>query len=236
MLTFRVLSALLGYPAPELKSHAAEAERILRSEGLLSDEHLHGLCGFLRYLQDTAQLDVESTYVDAFDRGRSTSLHLFEHIHGDSRDRGQAMAKLVTRYSAHGLQFDHRELPDYLPLFLEFLSTRPAAEARSHLAEVGDIAELIGQRLRRRGTPYAAVLEAIASLSERAIDRAAIASIATQEERDDTPAALDAAWQEAPVTFNEAGALPTQQPSCNGEALQTGRATRHQESRVRSRQ
>ena len=236
MLTFRVLSALLCYPAPELKAQAAEAERILRSEGLLSDEHLQGVRGFLRYLRDTAQLEVESAYVNAFDRGRSTSLHLFEHIHGDSRDRGQAMAKLLTRYRAHGLALDHRELPDYLPLFLEFLSTRPAAQARSHLAEVGDIVELIGQRLRRRAAPYAAILEAIASLSERAPDRAAIASIASQEERDDTPAALDAAWQEAPVTFNDADALPTQRPSCNGGALQAGRATRHEESGVRSRQ
>jgi nitrate reductase molybdenum cofactor assembly chaperone NarJ/NarW len=235
MLTFSVLSTLLNYPAPELKAHTAEAERILRSEGLLSNEPLQGVCGFLRYVRDAAQLDLESAYVNAFDRGRSTSLHLFEHIHGDSRDRGQAMARLLMRYQAHGLEPAQRELPDYLPLFLEFLSTRPAAEARSHLAEVADIVELIAQRLGRRGAPHATVLEAVASLSARVTNRAAIASVASQEERDDTPAALDAAWQEAPVTFGEAGALPTQRTSCKSEALPTYRAMRREHSGIGSR-
>jgi nitrate reductase molybdenum cofactor assembly chaperone NarJ/NarW len=207
MLTFSVLSALLRYPAPALKAQTAEAERILRSEGLLADEQLREVCCFLQHLRNTDQLDLESAYVDAFDLGRSTSLHLFEHIHGDSRDRGAAMARLAARYRTHGLEPVERELPDYLPLFLEFLSTRPAGQARRQLAEVADIIELIGQRLRRRGTPYAALLAAIASLSEHIPDRGTIASAAAREERDDTPAALDAAWQEAPVTFDEAAAV-----------------------------
>ena len=95
MLTFRVLSILLSYPTPELKAQLSEAERILRCEGLLGPQQLDGVCTFLHYLRDSSQFEAESTHLDAFDRGRSTSLYLFEHIHGDSRARGQAMVDLL---------------------------------------------------------------------------------------------------------------------------------------------
>jgi nitrate reductase delta subunit len=200
MLTFRVLSALLRYPAPELRAELAEAARILRSEAVLPDQHLQAVCAFITELQRAPQLDAESAYIDAFDRGRSASLYVFEHIHGDSRARGEAMHRLLLRYRAHGLEMEARELPDYLPLFLEFLSTRPLAEARRHLAEISDIVALIGRRLRARGAPHAPLLEAISALAPA---NAAIVEQTSAGERDDTPAALDAAWAEAPVTFND---------------------------------
>ncbi|MGE3708665.1 MAG: nitrate reductase molybdenum cofactor assembly chaperone [Hyphomicrobiaceae bacterium] len=203
MLTYRVLSALLSYPTPDLKSAAREGLRILREEQLLSSGHTDNICGFADWLLGAPQLDVEAAYIDAFDRGRSTSLHLFEHIHGESRARGEAMHRLLLRYRAHGLELEAAELPDFLPLFLEFLSTRPATEAARHLAEVSDIVALIGRRLRKRVAPHAALLDAVASL---AADGAARAFTVEEglDERDDTPAALDAAWEEAPVTFNDA--------------------------------
>jgi nitrate reductase molybdenum cofactor assembly chaperone NarJ/NarW len=203
MVTFRVLSALLSYPMPELRAGMAEAERILRADGLLSDLHLEIVCGFIRDLSNTPQLELESAYIEAFDRGRSTSLYLFEHIHGESRDRGQAMVKLLMRYRMHGLELQSGELPDFLPIFLEFLSTCSLKEARKYLLEVADIVGLIGQRLRRRGAAYAPVLEAIASLVSRDIDEQSAAN-SNSEDRDDSPAALDAAWEESPVTFGDA--------------------------------
>jgi hypothetical protein len=111
MLTLRVLSELIKYPAPELRAETREAERILRQEGLLSEENLNGVCGFLQHLCETAQLELEAAHLDAFDRGWSTSLYLFEHIHGESRDRGQAMVKLLMRYRVHGLHLQQNELP-----------------------------------------------------------------------------------------------------------------------------
>jgi nitrate reductase delta subunit len=203
MLTYRVLSALLSYPTPELKGAATQGALILREERLLSGPHIERVCGFVDWLLATPQLDAEAAYIDAFDRGRSTSLHLFEHIHGDSRARGEAMHRLLLRYRAHGLELQAGELPDFLPLFLEFLSTRPAREAAKHLAEVSDIAAIIGRRLGKRGTPHAVLLEAIASLADAPAD-GNDALPAGDEERDDTPTALDAAWEEAPVTFNDA--------------------------------
>jgi nitrate reductase delta subunit len=203
MLTYRVLSALLSYPTPELKAAAAEGVRILREENLLPAVHIERTCLFVDWLLNAPQLDVEAAHIDAFDRGRTTSLHLFEHIHGESRARGEAMHRLLLRYRAHGLEMQPGELPDFLPLFLEFLSTRPAREAAKHLCEVSDIVGLIGRRLVKRGAPHAALLEAIASLAD-APSRDAGALSGDDEDRDDTPAALDAAWEEAPVIFNDA--------------------------------
>jgi nitrate reductase molybdenum cofactor assembly chaperone NarJ/NarW len=206
MLTYRVLSAFLSYPAPELKGAAKQGVRILHQEKLLSARQIACVCDFVDWLRQTPQLDVEAAYIDAFDRGRSTSLHLFEHIHGESRARGEAMHRLLLRYRAHGLELQVGELPDFLPLFLEFLSTRPAREAAKHLAEVVDIVALIGRRLRQRGAAHAALLEAIASLVDMSAPNSA-GLPEQKEERDDTPAALDAAWEEAPVTFNDAQPL-----------------------------
>jgi nitrate reductase delta subunit len=118
------------------------------------------------------------------------------------------MVKLLLRYRAHGLDPSTRELPDYLPLFLEFLSTRPPGEAGKHLAEVADIVALIGERLRRRNAPHAPVLEAVASLAARGAGTAASGLEPDSEDRDDTAAALDAAWEEAPVVFNDAQGAP----------------------------
>jgi nitrate reductase delta subunit len=213
MISFRVLSALLSYPVPELGAEAAEAERILRREGLLGDRHLEAVCDFIRNLSRTPQLELESAYIDAFDRGRSTSLYLFEHIHGESRDRGQAMVKLLMRYRMRGLELQSGELPDFLPIFLEFLSTCAPKEARKHLAEVADIVASIGRRLRERGAAHAALLEAIASLVPEDVAQQALAASSTPEDRDDTPAALDAAWEEAPVTFNDASLPASQLPA-----------------------
>lgn len=201
MLTFRVLSALLSYPTPEFNAEAAQAERVLRSDGILTGLYLEDVCGLLQQLQLTPQLDAESAYIEAFDRGKSTSLYLFEHIHGESRDRGQAMVRLLMRYRMHGLDLDTKELPDFLPLFLEFLSTCSPDVARKYLSEVIDIVDRLAARLRQRGAAYAAVLEAIGSI----VPRTAGPLVSDPgQDRDDIPEALDAAWEETPVTFDDA--------------------------------
>jgi nitrate reductase delta subunit len=223
MITFRILSSLLNYPTPELKSGAAEAANVLRSEGFLIDPHLAEVCGFLVRLETMPQLEAESAYIDTFDRGRSTSLHLFEHIHGESRDRGQAMVKLITRYRMHGLELQSGELPDFLPLFLEFLSTCRPQDAKKYLAEVSDIVALIGERLRKRQSPYAALLGAVASLAPKAANDGLPSIDPERDERDDTPAALDAAWEEAPVTFNDASLLAIERTVARGIERSSGK-------------
>jgi nitrate reductase delta subunit len=147
--------------------------------------------------------DLEERYVLLFDRTRSLSLHLFEQVHGESRDRGQAMIDLKSLYEKNGLAISATELPDFLPLFLEFLSTRSVGEARELLGQTAHITAALGERLAKRGSPYAAIFAALADLAAAA-DPASAAVDALLAEPDVDPAdlaALDAAWEDAPVMF-----------------------------------
>ena len=109
--------------------------------------------------------DLQERYVLLFDRTRSLSLHLFEHVHGESRDRGQAMVDLKAQYEKAGLEQDSTELPDFLPLFLEYASTLPATEARDALAQPAHIFAAMAERLRKRRSAYEAVFRALVALS-----------------------------------------------------------------------
>ena len=82
-------------------------------------------------------MDLQERYVASFDRGRARSLYLFEHVHGESRDRGQAMVNLLEIYRRHEFELNARELPDYIPLFMEYLAQRPDGEALDLLADNG---------------------------------------------------------------------------------------------------
>jgi nitrate reductase delta subunit len=162
------------------------------------------LCPLLVHLARNDLYELQELYVDTFDRGRRTSLNLFEHVHGDSCDRGQAMVDLLSMYREAGLALDTEQLPDYLPAFLEFLSLLPAEQALGHLAEVTHIVRTIGGVLLVRGSPYACALDTLLYLAgEPAL--AAAAGGKDDSEDDRTPAAIDAAWQDAPVNFLDAG-------------------------------
>jgi nitrate reductase delta subunit len=207
MLTFKVLAALLVYPERELIESLAEIRAILEAENALPEAERRALGGLIADLGSADLLDAQARYVMLFDQSRSLSLHLYEHSHGESRDRGQAMVNLLQHYRAHGLEPGTAELPDFLPLFLEFLSTRPPDEARALLGQAVEVVALLRARLERRGAPNAAVYRAIAALAPARADDAAIRATVAAEARDDTPAALDLAWAEAPVTFgNDPGA------------------------------
>jgi nitrate reductase delta subunit len=144
-----------------------------------------------------------------FDRTRSLSLNLFEHVHGESRDRGQAMVDLMALYERHGLALSGSELPDHLPLFLEFLSEVPESEARCLIAETAHILEALRLRLKKRKVPYSSVLSCVQVLAETKPQSAIVEALLG--ERDDNPedlAALDAAWEEEEVTFGPGAAEP----------------------------
>jgi nitrate reductase delta subunit len=137
-----------------------------------------------------------------FDRSRTLSLNLFEHVHGESRARGQAMVDLLETYRAGGFEPVGSELPDHLPMLLEFLASRPLAEAREVLTDAAHILAVLRDRLDRRQSPYAAIFAALASLAAAQPGAEALAEIAAQPEDDpEDLAALDATWEEAAVTF-----------------------------------
>ena len=213
IVSFKVLSALLSYPTEELQNAAPELVEALASEGLLTEPRLKAVRGFVDDLLDHDIYDAQERYVLLFDRTRSLSLHLFEHVHGDGRDRGQALVDLMALYGERGLEIDAKELPDYLPMFLEFLALQELGEARELLSEPLHIISGLKERLKKRKSPYKALfaaLECIAKSTARAEDVKAF--LATPEDDPKDLAALDAIWEEEAVAFG-----PSNGPSSGTE-------------------
>jgi nitrate reductase molybdenum cofactor assembly chaperone NarJ/NarW len=160
--------------------------------------------------------DVQERYVLLFDRTRSLSLYFFEHIHGESRDRGQAMVDLMALYERNGLSIGAKELPDYLPMFLEFLSTMPIDQAGALLAEPMHILEALAERHRKRKSAYAVVFRVLVDLAAGKADPDAVAALLEDPEDDPNDLeALDRIWEDEVVTFGpEAGGMVSPDGSC----------------------
>lgn len=158
---------------------------------------------FTRELLYAPLLDKQAEWCEVFDRGRATSLLLFEHVHAESRDRGQAMVDLLSQYETVGLQLNCRELPDHLPLYLEYLSVLPEAEAREGLQNIAPILALLGGRLKQRGAPWYQLFDALLTLAGSSLTSDSVTKQIIQESRDDTRQALDAVWEEEQVKFIE---------------------------------
>lgn len=187
--TLRVMSALLAYPDARLRDDLAALRDAVHAEGALRPERVAEIDALVALLASGDPFDVEAEYVQLFDRGRSTSLHLFEHVHGDSRDRGPAMIDLAQTYEKAGLELAPGELPDFLPVVLEFAATQPPREARALLGEIAHIAKAIFAALVKRESRYASVLGALLDLAGEKAELVAVA--------DDEP--VDAAWEEPPA-------------------------------------
>lgn len=206
MRTLKVIAALLHYPDEALAEHVDVLLQALAAEGLLEPGELAAIGALLDELRGQELIDVQARYVETFDRGRARSLYLFEHVHGESRDRGQAMVELSHIYRQHGYAISARELPDYLPLYLEFLSMLPPPVALEKLAEIGDLVQHLHAQLAERRDTYAALLAPLLRLAGFASDDVGLRERIAAEPPDDTPAALDAVWMEAPVSFGAQGA------------------------------
>ncbi len=200
--TFKVLSALLCYPSEELQSATGELKQVLRAEGLVPRGQLTRLEALIDEFRDRDIYDLQERYTLLFDRTRSLSLHLFEHVHGESRDRGQAMVDLAQHYERNGFAVSSRELPDYLPLFLEFLSVIAVDEALQLLDDPIEIIAALDERLRKRRSPYRVVFQTLRSMSRAKVDAARLAELTAQvDDEPDDLVALDQQWEEAVVRF-----------------------------------
>ena len=200
-LTLRALAALLGYPSAELKANIGEVRQAIIRDGLLSVADFSRLEPLLGKFAGQELLDLQAAYSELFDRSRSLSLHLFEHVHGDSRERGQAMIDLGQQYVESGFFLEAGELPDFVPVFLEYASCLPPSAAREMLGQPAHVFAALAERLDKRGTDYGAIFHCLVALAKARVDVDARAVVDQNTPPEDS-ADIDAEWEEAPVSFN----------------------------------
>lgn len=194
-LTLRALAHLLRYPDAAMRGRLPGIHAALNADAAIGRVRRAELDALMDRLLAEG-MDAEAVYVDLFDRGRGTALHLFEHVHGDSRDRGPAMVDLVRTYEQAGLLLEPSELPDHLTVLLEFASTQPLEEAQAFIGEFAHILQSIMAALARRGSDYASLLAAVLDL----IGQASSADGAVEAVDESPDEALDASWEE-PAAF-----------------------------------
>jgi nitrate reductase delta subunit len=200
--TFKVLSELLSYPTAELQAAVPHLAAAIDREALMPAAIRRQLERLLNEIATGELYDLQERYVLLFDRTRSLCLHLFEHVHGESRDRGQAMIDLKALYENGGLEIDAPELPDFVPLFLEFLSTRPRAEACELLSQTAHILAALAERLHKRRSAYEAAFRALVALAAAKPKPDDVSALLVEPDPDASDLeALDAAWEDEPVTF-----------------------------------
>jgi nitrate reductase delta subunit len=198
-ITYKALSALLTYPCAELVAALPEITALIEREQRLPRAQKDALAAFAAALAADDLIALQEAYVALFDRGRATSLHLFEHVHGDSRERGQAMVDLKAVYARAGFALSASELPDYLPAVLEYLSQRPEAEARDMLGDCAHIVRAVGEALQQRRSGYSAVFAAVLAMAgEPGLAARPPAKPAAPEK------SIDDEWIEEPVLFGPA--------------------------------
>ncbi len=198
MIVLRALGALLSYPRDEVWRALPEIAEAIRTSKLITVRQRDDLLALINQLRAVDLLQAEEHYVELFDRGRAMALHLFEHLHGEGRDRGQAMVDLKRLYERAGYELSSRELPDYLPLVLEYLSCRDLHEARELLGDCAHILRRIGQSLIARRSSYGAVLQALLVIAgEEPINVAAVPRVTERIEN------LDRDWIEQPAFGGE---------------------------------
>ncbi len=200
--TLKAISLLLSYPTKELQDAMPEIGAVLASDSRLTAAARRDLRPLVDALRTQDIYELEEQYVLLFDRSRTLSLNLFEHVHGESRDRGGAMVSLIENYREAGFEPATSELPDHLPVLLEFLATRPFNEVRETLTDAAHIFEALLTRLIRRESPYAPIFGALIQIAGAKANKKAVAELLELPEDDPTDlAALDEVWEETQVTF-----------------------------------
>ncbi len=163
--TYKILSLLLDYPTEELKHGLSDIMPLLREEAYLNEEQLLYFQEFINYAQELSIANWQMQYVDLFDFSSNNNLYLFDHVYGDSRERGQAMVDLTEMYSRSGFHPSSDELPDYLPLFLEYLSLlKQVEECEKLLGEVTHILQNMKKALDKKETAYFHLLHILCTL------------------------------------------------------------------------
>jgi nitrate reductase molybdenum cofactor assembly chaperone NarJ/NarW len=214
----KIISALLSYPGNDLVAAGPDLHKALAADTMTGPAEKAALGALIDDICARDIYEAQERYVLLFDRTRALSLHLFEHVHGESRDRGQAMVDLAVMYESQGFEIDAAELPDYLPLFLEYLSTQSQTEVNNLLGQTAHILAAIARRLAKRDSIYVNAFVALEAITVDAPDAEAVAEILKAPEDDPTDLeALDKIWHEEAVTFG----ADTNAAACGPDRLRT---------------
>ena len=210
----KVISLLLDYPSDELFTDDTlqACQDIVATSRLISPDVRGEIASFIDELIELGTIDAQSRYDGLFERGRSLSLWLFEHVHGESRDRGQAMVDLMGQYEEAGFEIGVKELPDFLPMYLEFLAYQATQiddemQIRMDIADVSHILALLGARLVDKDSSYASLFKALLQVAGKplSIIDDELAKMHKEPQADDTTMdAIDQEWGEEVVDFMSA--------------------------------
>jgi len=210
-MILKAMAGLLTYPEENLIGALPEIELLIGNEPQLPEVNRTALLEMVNDLTGSDLLSLQEHYVEVFDRGRATSLHLFEHVHGESRDRGMAMIDLGNMYEKAGLILRANELPDYLPVVLEYLSMRSQHEVHEMLSDCAHILRKVGEGLLDRGSHYSAVFAALLAL----VDEPGLAPAKRRQPLAEEKS-IDEEWAEEPVQFG-----PAAKPACERAQAQS---------------
>ena len=206
MQTIKALGVLLLYPEDAIIEALYELRQVIEKEPLLSPEQTAAVVHCIEAMRSQRLLALPEQHVQLFDNSPKHALYLFQHLYGDSPDRGPAMADLIEMYRDHGYQPMANDLPDYLPLYCEFAAQFEEQEARALLGRALPVLELIALRLEQQGSAYSGVFSALGSLAIADEETEAVAQLLKVQARNSkTEQTLDEAWQERPVSFTAAG-------------------------------
>lgn len=215
MLILKVISRLLDYPTAEMFAAKDELIAIVEQTEELTKQNRTHLGDFISQLTARDIFDAQESYDLLFDRGRALSLLMFEHVHGESRDRGQAMVDLMNVYKTNGFEVNSSQLPDYIPLYLEFLSEQTPEFIEEWLGDICHLLTMLSERLIDRECYYSVLFDSLIEISGQEVGleaRAEIAETVKAEERDDTVEAIDEEWEDKEIRFDDpmAGSCPSE--------------------------
>lgn len=162
MRLYRILSLLLDYPDDYLKDHLSDIAELIETDPEIASEERRAVIEVVDWMRATDLLALQAHYVQSFDLTPDHSLHLTHHTFGESRERGPALVELAEFYKAHGFEAVEHELPDYLPLVLEFVTTLDATGVAVFLRDRGPTLAVLAERLERAQSPYAALARVLA--------------------------------------------------------------------------
>ncbi|NVK21789.1 MAG: nitrate reductase molybdenum cofactor assembly chaperone [Kangiellaceae bacterium] len=203
MQILKVIARLLDYPTQDLLDNADILVEATASTKYLPPELRQQIIALIERHKASDIYDLQADYDSLFERGRYVSLLIFEHVHGESRDRGQAMVDLLDMYKSKGFELDSRQMPDYTPLFLEFLSEQDEMYAREWLADVGHILALLEERLNKRDSDFSSLFSSLLVISGAQVDRQEIQKTVQKEAAEDTLEAIDKEWEDKEIRFDD---------------------------------